>query len=256
MANQYELIANANVGNPAAENLVLPPGIGSPDASSPGQKILTLAGGPDATFRELYDAFLVTPERVGWEWRPTGQGHSANRFGIADGSKLFGECMHFAYALWMLARAPKPFGLGLPHSQVQVSTYTGETGQGFVSQHAHRYLKLSKNVKRPPGNQDRLYYWENHKTVRFQSLYYDVCYQTIYTQESDMASYMLTGRYAQLPPPGLAEMAKRIPDGRFFWFRRIVASDHVTNPRRSWLGPIDETTFETQHKGPSAIKIV
>jgi hypothetical protein len=243
MATQYELIYNENSSNLTAEHLKLPAAIGSPDASLPGQKILTLAGGPGATFRELYDAFLVTPERVGWEWRPSGSGYSANRYGILDGTKLFGECLHFAYALWMLARAPKPFGLGLPHSQVQVSSYKGATGQGFVSQHGHRYLKLSKNVKRPPGNLDRLYYWENHKTVFYQNLFYDICYMTTYSQESDMAAYMLTGDYAKLELPELAEQASRVPDQSKFWFRRIQPSDHITNPRRSWIGPLEGKTY-------------
>jgi hypothetical protein len=243
MANQYELIASANVSNPNAENLVLPPGIGSPDASSPGQKILTLAGGPGTTFQNLYQAFLNSPERVGWQWIPSGQGSGWNRSGILDGTKLTGECKHFAMALWMLARAPQPFGLGLPHSEVKDCVYKGDTGNGFVSEHHHRYLKLSKNVKRPLGNQDRLYYWENHKTVFYQSLYYDICYMTTYTQEADMASYMLTGRYAKLQQPEMAELAVRVRDGHRFWFRRIQPGDHIENPRRNWIGPLEEKTY-------------
>ena len=158
MSNLYEKIINANP-NLEAENLVLPPGIGNPDPSSPGQQILALAlqrtGNIVATgVDDLYNAFTTTPLRVSWEW-PAGTGYSANRFGVLDGSKLFGECKHFACALWLLARAPQPFGLGLTHSQVKLEVYTGESGKGFVSNHSRRYLQLSKNVKRPPSNVER-----------------------------------------------------------------------------------------------------
>ncbi len=222
---------------------MLPFDIGQPDPDSPGQKILALAvqrsGNFDATtVADLYQAFLDTPLRTAWEWRPAGSGYSANRYGVLDGTKLFGECKHFAYALWTLARAPKPFGLGLPHSQVKLEVYTGALGHGFVSPHGRRYLRLSKNVKRPPGNTDRLYYWENHKTVSFNNVYYDICYETTYVAEAAMALYTLTNVYA---PPGptqmVAEMAVRISNGRNFWFKRIQPTDNVTNPRRSWLGP-------------------
>lgn len=260
MPDQYERISNFNPAQDA-ENFNLPPNIGAPDLNSPGQKILAFAGqiaglGNQVTVADLYQAFLGTKLRPSWEWRPAGSGYSANRYGILDGTKLFGECKHFAYALWTLARVPPPFGLGLPHSQVKLETYTGALGHGFVSAHPRRFLQLSKNVKRPPGNLDRLYYWENHKTVSFNNVYYDICYETTYPAEAAMALYTLTNVYA---PPGptqmVAEMAVRISNGRNFWFKRIQPSDNVINPRRTWLGPIDETTFETKYLKPSGLNV-
>lgn len=260
MSNQYEKIS---ISNPTheTENFKLPEDIGNPDPSSPGQQILNLAisytGSLDATRVEhLYRAFLETPLRLHWEWRPSGEGYSANRYGVLDGSKKFGECKHFALALWGLARAPKPFGLGLTHSQVQWVNYPGALGNGFVSNHDHRFLELSKNVKRPDGNLDRLYYWENHKTVRYNSVYYDVCYGTTYDNQSNMELYVLTGIYApEGPTKMLAEKARRVADGRYFWFKRLQPSDNVTNPHRAWLGPIDETTFEVKYASSKELRV-
>ncbi len=53
----------------------------------------------------------------------------------------------------------------------------------------------------------------------------------------------------------VAEQAQRISDGRFFWFKRIQPTDNCTNPRRTWLGPIDETTFETKYLRPSSLNV-
>lgn len=196
---------------------------------------------------------------MAWEWRPAGSGYSANRFGVLDGSKLFGECKHFAFALWLLARAPKPFGIGLPHPQITLEIYKGESGNGFVSNHDRPCLQLSKNVKIPPGNIDRLYYWENHKAVLFNSVYFDVCYETTYANEQNMAVYTLTGGYACNIPdrPGfVAEKARRNADGRYFWFKRLEPSDNVSNPDRTWLGPIDQTTFDVKYSSAKKLNVL
>jgi len=250
LSNLYEKIVNANPDY-NVENLVLPKDIGNPDPDSPGQKILAdaLRGGggrATTTVADLYQAFLNTPLRAEWEWRPRGSGYSANRYGILDGSKLYGECLHYAYALWLLARAPWPFGLGCTHTQVKTHSYKGEKNEGFVSNHNGVFLKLEKNVHPANGSPTHLYYWENHKTVSFNNVFYDICYGTTYNTEPLMAGYTLTGIFTDINGPSgtlFAEKAKR-NDGLYFWFRRIQPSDGIANDKRSYIGPVDETTFD------------
>jgi hypothetical protein len=256
MAEQYKQLIEQNP-NFKVENLVLPPSIGAPDADSPGQKILTAAvtkagGRSSVTFQHVWEEFRTNDLRTGWEWRPSGSGHSANLYGILDGTKLFGECRHFANALCLLVRAPWPFGLGLPHSETHVDLYEGDiNAKGFISPHDGTFLRLTKNIAPSPANNDDLYLWENHKTVFYQEVYYDVCYRTTYTSRRFMASYQLPGVEITVPAASptntfYAEKARRT-DGRYSWFKRITPSDNIATPGRAYVGPIDETSFERLH---------
>jgi hypothetical protein len=252
MANQYERIKNHNPDF-RVENLGLPADIGAPDALAPGQIILAAAALRAAngvpTFLNLYQEFLETKLRAEWEWRPSGSGYSANYGGILDGTKKFGECLHFAYALCFLARAPQPFGLGMTHSEVKTDVYKGEYGEGFVSNHDQIYLQLRKNVARFGTNAEDLYYWADHKTVLYGSVYYDICYGTTYADRSLMAVYMLTGRTAEEKNGAnqlvlYAELAKSVAANRFFWFKRVNDTDGPVPLGCNYIAPIDETTFE------------
>ena len=274
MADPYLAIYNHNgYGSTSIVNYTLPDSLfGKPTEDVPGTGIMKvcsdLAGDAPMTFDHLFEAFKDHRVRGGWTWQPAAGGWNA--YGLLDGSKKTGECKHFAQALWFLARCPAPYGLGLRNDEVgQSKSYKGANGEGFVSNHPGVFLGLSSNVRPVPGGAAaQLYYWVDHKTVKYNDRFWDPCYMALYDNESDMAAYELTGEYARtdkdeawdsgdmktlhLQTEGkTAEKATR--NGRFFYFRRMSVAEQVG--ARALEGPISETLLETRRMSSAGLRI-
>lgn len=274
MADPYLAIYNHNgYGDLSIVNYTLPDTLkGQAAEDVPGTRILGiaqgLAGGAPVTFEHLFDAFKDHVVRGSWSWTPAAGGWNCH--GLLDDTKKSGECKHFAQALWFLARCPAPYGLGLRNDQVdQSKSYKGENGEGFVSSHPGVVLGLSSNVRPVAGGAPTpLYYWIDHKTVKYNDRYWDPCYMLVYDRESDMAAYQLTGSYARTDVDALwdttdmktlnlqtegktAEKATR--NNRFFYFRRMSAAEQLGG--RSLEGPISETELETRRMASVGLRI-
>lgn len=232
-------------------------------------KATELADGDDLTFQHLFQAFNATDLRGSWTWQPAGGG--SDMTGLLDGTKTSGECLHFANALYFLARCPAPWGLGLTATDVpRPKTYKGTDGEGFISEHNGVFLGLGRNVMAAPGYAGQpLYYWANHKTVQYADRWYDICYRTSYASPADMASYHLTGKYGRTDKdevwdPGdmstlnlqaegkTAEKSKR--HGRYYYFRRMSQQQQLANAA-SFEGPITETALEVRRMNSQGLRM-
>lgn len=262
MADPYLAIYNHNgYGSLTIASYTLPESlVDQPAEDVPGTRIMAIARGHAGTgpltFEHLFEAFKDHVVRGGWVWQPAAGGWNCH--GLLDDTKKSGECKHFAQALWFLARCPAPYGLGLRNDQVEHSkSYKGEHNEGFVSHHPGIFLGLSSNVRPTGAAATPLYYWIDHKTVKYNDRFWDPCYMAIYDRESDMAAYHLTGKYGRTDKdaawdPGelktlslqtegkTAEKATR--GGRFFYFRRLGTVEQVGS--RALEGPLSETDLE------------
>lgn len=274
MANPYSRIWHHN-GQDINKNIYTLPDdmINPPFEDCPGRRIIArtaaIAGIANMTFAHLFAAYTEVQFTQNWTWQPAAGGWDS--VGALDGTKVIGECMHFARNLWFLARAPAPWGLGLGRDQISTSTYKGATQEGFVSQHGGVFLHLASNVVAAPGYAGpALYYWVDHKTVLYNAQYWDPCYVATYAAEANMALYQLTGKYARTDadeawdPANMgtlnlqtsgktAEKATR--NGRYFYFRRVGAMEGK-GPHIALEGPIDETRLELMRMAARGINLV
>lgn len=269
MSNAYAQIYAHNAGVAANVAWTLPPSI-SPNSMPDGlgykllQRAGALAGLADTTFEHLFKAFCDEQFRAGWVWKPAGGGFASGA--LLDGTKLTGECQHFALNLLTLARAPQPYGMGLVN--VEKVNYPGANDQGFVAVHNGTHMTLKSNVLPLPDQPgDRLYFWENHKVIKWNNQYWDPCYRTEpYNAVADMARYELTGEHVRTDKTGVWDSAdlesynkgctaeKATYKGRFFFFRRQSASE-AQETGCSLEGPISETELEIMRRKAQGISM-
>lgn len=260
MANPYQRIWENN--QDVNTQLKLPQDmLGADPEDSPGRRILVrafaLASPNMPTFQHLYTAFIEQQFQQNWTWNPSASSGS-NAYGLLDGTKLSGECLHFAKNLWFLARAPAPYGLGISHNDVSTYKYEGATGNGFVSEHNGTFMGLRPNVTPTLGYLGApLYSWGDHKTVRWNAQLWDPCYKKIYANAAAMALYEGTNVTVRtdadsLLPMGMEAMTiinqgksaeKTTRNARYYYFRRVALTEgrgaHI-----HYEGPIDETKLE------------
>lgn len=140
-------------------------------------------------FTQLFRAFVDGYKNI-WTWNPKKTPSSGE---VLDGVQTYGQCAAFSRALHLLAVAPKPYGLGLSPTQVQVDSYKGKHNQGFISRHDKVHFNLASNVITPGGGNPPtftdLYSWENHFVVKYLGRYYDPSYDDEYTTKDEMALY-------------------------------------------------------------------
>lgn len=134
-----------------------------------------------------------------WTWN--GGAGTPSSQSILDGDAKTGQCVALARALRMLAEAAPPYGLGLagvgdPYVQ---GRYTGQTAQGFISDHPGNpgVLGLRANIFTigdirfcPRG---QLYAWDDHKVVPYNGRFYDPSYRHVLNTLPEMAAYQVTG---------------------------------------------------------------
>ncbi|MES2259282.1 MAG: hypothetical protein V4724_12215 [Pseudomonadota bacterium] len=174
----------------------------------PGVQIMRkhaqLARSGDTLAQKFELLFMVLVEQsraLDWRWLPQ-QGCTSPR--LIDGELKAAECAAFASALNAMAKAPAPFGIGVPGGDgsgatVKEETYRGRVvenkGLGFVSFHpragvlglmSNMYTKIDVAL---PGNLrgGSFYMWSNHKVVRFNNTLFDPTYGKQYAALADMA---------------------------------------------------------------------
>lgn len=262
MANPYRRIWDHNGADLSKAMLTLPDDLLQNLEDAPGRQIMArcsaIAAGRAMTFPDLFAAFTEVQFTQHWAWRPNAGGW--DHYGLLDGTKVAGECQHFARNLLFLARAPAPYGLGLGAGAVSVGqSYKGSSNNGFVAVHNGIFLGLRSNVAPAPNYAGPpLYVWENHKTVQWNGRFWDPCYVTSYAPESAMAAYQSTNVTVRTDADGLwnpvdpttaskflegktAEKATR--NGRIYYFRRVAATEN-RGAHIAYEGPIDETRLE------------
>jgi hypothetical protein len=152
--------------------------------SLPGIKIM------NQNPRDLNDLFNKFVTYIhgpnGFRWN--GSAGGATGHPLLDNNKKEGECAMFARAFMILAIAPKPYGLGLNKTDFELASYSGPNKKGFVSNHpVTGVVGLMPNV-----TGQALYFWMNHKVVKYQNRYYDVMYNVTYNSLKDMTAYAVS----------------------------------------------------------------
>lgn len=146
-------------------------------ARLPGTIIM---GANPTTFATLVTALQAHIHSPASPARWDGGGRGGDGYSYLDGLLTSGECAMFARSLLTLARAPKPYGLGL--AGVDFLSYSGQYKEGFVSNHpAMGVMGLLPNVAG-----QNLYMWDSHKVVRYGGVLYDVMYRTTYANKEAM----------------------------------------------------------------------
>ncbi|MCX6594059.1 MAG: hypothetical protein NTZ56_21310 [Acidobacteria bacterium] len=173
-------------------------------------------------FQQLFDnfvAYIRTPAN-GLTWDGSGRGGTGSP--MLDNDLTTGECAMFAAAFQILCWAPAPYGLGLPKTDFEFVSYTGNHRKGFVSNHPRAgVVRLLPNV----AGQD-LYLWANHKVVRYQGRYWDVMYNTSYANKEEMALYhvmpdevVLNTEDVPVEHRGTYSMVEPLRGGQGLWFK-------------------------------------
>ena len=172
----------------------------------PGLKIMNSVPKP-INFQQLFAAFVTYIHHPGNGYSWNGHVPGGSAYKLLDGDIKSSECATFANAFMMLAWAPQPYGLGLPKAQLTLESYSGRATLGFVSDHpVGGVLGLQANV-----TGQHLYFWANHKVVKYQNRFYDVMYNTSYGQKEDMAIYQVMPNEVALTPPAVAQPATFYP---------------------------------------------
>lgn len=147
---------------------------------------------------ELHQQLIIWSN---WVWDPSVAGSDGRS--VLDGTRTSGECQFLAAALKGLLVALPPFGFGVNPALLNVVTYNGESGDGFIARHDVRpggWFGLTPNVYHQNGMVFRnLYMWADHKVLQYGGRYWDVCYNTSYNNLVDMACVRLgalTSRFA------------------------------------------------------------
>ncbi len=163
-----------------AETALGPMGV----AALTGRKIMSAN---PTNFTQLFAAFVTFIRNAGNGLTWNGSGRGGSGYGLLDNDMKSGECAMFATAFHTLAFAPPPYGLGIPKTDLELASYGGRDGKGFVSNHPTAgIVGLKPNVK-----DQELYVWENHKVVKYQGRFWDVMYNTTYNAKDEMAVYQV-----------------------------------------------------------------
>lgn len=259
MANPYRDIWNHNGQNAALQQLTLPLRLQNPPRDAcDGTTILTLAdasSGGRADFNALFHAYIDFGNNTRhWVWNGTGGGW--DRFGLLDQARITGECKLFVANFWLLARSPRPYGLGIVATQLPdiPLPYTGAAAQGFVSAHNGVFYGLGPNVHPAANYRDvPLYLWDNHKVLSYQGRFWDPCYRATYNQLQDMARYQLTGQMFRLRNVPLATCMQTgdaaeaaTYRGVTYYFRRQSQAEQLAN-HRTYEGPLTQVQAQARH---------
>ncbi|HEY1218807.1 MAG: hypothetical protein ABSE42_01470 [Bryobacteraceae bacterium] len=195
-----------------------------------------------------------------WVW--TGEAVTPGAGQILDGAAHRGQCLALARAFRALAIQSFPFGLGLSEARVQLDQYGGLNNAGFVSRHGDNtqlgtVLGLRSNVYAAPHPEgvftpvtaglhpNDLYLWENHKTIAYGGLYYDVLYGRIWDRTDQMALYNLRPpevvRVETNPATNHTVTTTYTPatnaTGTLFYFRSLTEPEVIAIQRRGFQGP-------------------
>jgi hypothetical protein len=112
---------------------------------------------------------------------------------VLDGELKEGECAYLAKAFELLLNLPDPAGCQVGAVAEMVS-YSGVGKAGFVADHPGEEFGLPHNMTLTVDNHRKTYNWDNHKVVRYAGRYYDVCYNKVFAELSDMALVLLTDK--------------------------------------------------------------
>jgi hypothetical protein len=258
MPNPYRDIWNHNGMNAAAQTLTLPQRLQNPPRDAcDGTTILTIAdanAGGQADFNALFHAYIDYGNNVRhWIWNGAGGGW--DRCGLLDGARATGECKLFVCNLWLLARSPRPYGLGIVATQIpDTLQYAGVGGHGFVSTHNGTFYGLHPNVSPAPNASSvPLYLWLNHKVISYQGRYWDPCYRATYAQLQDMAMYQLTGRTFRLRNAisnncaQTGDTAEEATCRGVTYFFRLHSAPEQAMHQRLWEGPLTQQQALARH---------
>lgn len=124
----------------------------------------------------------------GWKWFPPTAGQAGAK--VLDGEAKEGECAYLAKAFELLLNLPDPAGCQVS-ATAEMVTYCGIGKAGFVADHPGEEFGLSHNMTLTVDNHRKTYNWDNHKVVRYAGKYYDVCYNKVYSDLSEMALVLL-----------------------------------------------------------------
>lgn len=258
MPEPYRRIWENNGSNPNTPTFVLPDDLQSGNDTCAGFNILAAAtmfkrmGQP--RFRNLFKHYIEYGRDNRWRWNGVGGGW--DRFGLLDGRRTTGECKLFVANLWLLARAPYPYGLGIRVADLRdVIQYEGGGGHGFVAEHNGTFFGLDANVSNAPGYRGvPLYLWANHKVLFYENLYWDACYGKRYENLQDMARYELTGRVFRLRNDTLANctqtgdtVEEASHRGRIYYFRQH-AREEEQHTRTRYVGPLTQEQAFSRHR--------
>lgn len=180
--------------------------LSGPVGNLPGMRILNSMPKP-ANLQQLFQAFVTYIHHPGNGYTWNGRAPGGSGYKLLDGDVKSSECATFANGFMMLAWAPQPYGLGLSKAELGLEGYSGRARQGFVSAHPMGgVMGLQANVA---GQQ--LYFWENHKVIKYQNRFYDVMYNTTYAQKEDMAHFHVLPNEVTLSPPDVDQEATYYP---------------------------------------------
>lgn len=269
MSEPYRRIWEGNGQREDAARLVLPPDVQhKPRDACNGTTILSKAVGRSGAhlnherhlnkihFNHLFEAFLDFG-RSQTQWRWNGSAGGWNRYGLVDGTKLTGECKLFVANLWLLARAPYPYGMGRPLTRSPlIREYRGDHNQGFVAEHNGTFYNLGPNVLAPTDyNGALLYLWENHKVLQYRDRFWDACYGVTYDNLPQMAHYQLTQNELRLK-----DVPKHVcmQSGDFAYeattkaketcYFRTLSSREQTETNRKYEGPLTREQAYARHE--------
>lgn len=209
-----------------------------------------------------------------WRWTPSKSCGDVQKAALLlDGEMHHAECQVAANAFKLLLETKPPFGFGL--SDATLKTYVGEksiigaeskgpTGPntrrapnsngGFYSLHPEGGVHgLKPNVFDVQTNKlAPVYAWTDHKVVEHGGRFYDVCYDAVYSQTSDMAIALTLGcNEDSRPTKTIQEAMSRISEFKVFiknWFQiayfRSAAPDSLAGQMDAKeVGPFAESIF-------------
>jgi hypothetical protein len=199
VANTYQSILDANL-NLVPTRRETRAATGNALSTSPGGRTMLTCtqNGWNPVPRYLANIVNALHEelkRANWQWNPSQPGGADART-VLDGTRTSGECKWLAGALRALLVAPPPYGFGLNKNDVSIVEYTGAHGDGFIAEHDVKprgWFGLQPNVYSPQYHGYlNLYYWPNHKVVKYGHAYLDVCYNKVYQSLDAMAEAHLS----------------------------------------------------------------
>jgi hypothetical protein len=142
----------------------------------------------EANMKLLMVNFRHQLKVAGWKWFPPKAGQQGGK--VLDGDVTEGECAYLAKAFQLILNLPDPAGCQV-NAEAEFVSYSGVGGAGFIADHPGDEFGLSHNMTMAVDNHRKTYNWDNHKVVKYGGKYYDVCYNNVYSQLSDMALVVL-----------------------------------------------------------------
>jgi hypothetical protein len=134
-----------------------------------------------------------------WTWNPSiGASSIQAACELLQGARPAGQCAVPAKAMELLLTTANPYGLMLAAGFFSTVSYSGATGNGFISAHPPGgVLNLLPNIYTPAtGNAAAFYLWDNHQVVLYNNEYFDPSYDT---------------SYPNLPAMAQAQIARSVP---------------------------------------------